>query len=76
MLTAKYCVSVLLESINSSNLVFLHLFYSGFYADLVKEDKILHSLASMLAVLDKILKKEVIINCFDPVGWELDYADF
>ncbi|NWQ78488.1 HDA10 deacetylase, partial [Columbina picui] len=32
---------------------------SGFYADLVKEDKILHSLGSMLAVLDKILKKEV-----------------
>ncbi|XP_065497984.1 polyamine deacetylase HDAC10 isoform X2 [Caloenas nicobarica] len=32
---------------------------SGFYADLVKEEKILHSLGSMLAVLDKILKKEV-----------------
>ncbi|XP_064904990.1 polyamine deacetylase HDAC10 isoform X1 [Columba livia] len=32
---------------------------SGFYADLVKEDKILHSLGNMLAVLDKILKKEV-----------------
>ncbi|NXO49596.1 HDA10 deacetylase, partial [Aramus guarauna] len=32
---------------------------SGFYADLVKEDKTLLSLRSMLAVLDKILKKEV-----------------
>ncbi|NWW98261.1 HDA10 deacetylase, partial [Caloenas nicobarica] len=32
---------------------------SGFYADLVKEEKILHSLGSMLAILDKILKKEV-----------------
>ncbi|NWX31574.1 HDA10 deacetylase, partial [Notiomystis cincta] len=32
---------------------------SGFYADLVKEDKTLLSLGSMLAVLDKILKKEV-----------------
>ncbi|XP_068852098.1 polyamine deacetylase HDAC10 isoform X3 [Aphelocoma coerulescens] len=32
---------------------------SGFYADLVKEDKILLSLGSMLAILDKILKKEV-----------------
>ncbi|XP_068021892.1 polyamine deacetylase HDAC10 isoform X1 [Melanerpes formicivorus] len=32
---------------------------SAFYADLVKEDKTLLSLGSMLAVLDKILKKEV-----------------
>ncbi|NXI54763.1 HDA10 deacetylase, partial [Chloroceryle aenea] len=32
---------------------------SGFYADLVKEDKTLNSLGSMLAILDKILKKEV-----------------
>lgn len=32
---------------------------SDFYADLVKEDKTLHSLGSMLAILDKILKKEV-----------------
>ncbi|NXB64210.1 HDA10 deacetylase, partial [Struthidea cinerea] len=32
---------------------------SGFYADLVKEDKTLVSLGSMLAILDKILKKEV-----------------
>ncbi|XP_039426896.1 polyamine deacetylase HDAC10 isoform X3 [Corvus cornix cornix] len=32
---------------------------SGFYADLVEEDKILLSLGSMLAILDKILKKEV-----------------
>ncbi|KAM4782825.1 polyamine deacetylase HDAC10 isoform 5-T6 [Cyanocitta cristata] len=32
---------------------------SGFYADLVKEDKILLPLGSMLAILDKILKKEV-----------------
>ncbi|NXA63827.1 HDA10 deacetylase, partial [Mohoua ochrocephala] len=32
---------------------------SGFYADLVKEDKTLLSLGSILAVLDKILKKEV-----------------
>ncbi|NXE01321.1 HDA10 deacetylase, partial [Chaetorhynchus papuensis] len=32
---------------------------SGFYADLVKEDKTLPSLGSMLAILDKILKKEV-----------------
>ncbi|NWH75420.1 HDA10 deacetylase, partial [Piaya cayana] len=32
---------------------------SGFYADLVKEDKTLLSLGSTLAVLDKILKKEV-----------------
>ncbi|NWU96760.1 HDA10 deacetylase, partial [Upupa epops] len=32
---------------------------SGFYADLVKEDKTLHSLGSVLAILDKILKKEV-----------------
>ncbi|NXJ38520.1 HDA10 deacetylase, partial [Ciconia maguari] len=32
---------------------------SGFYADLVKEDKTLLSLGSMLAILDKILKKEV-----------------
>ncbi|XP_009871824.1 PREDICTED: histone deacetylase 10, partial [Apaloderma vittatum] len=32
---------------------------SGFYADLVTEDKTLLSLGSMLAVLDKILKKEV-----------------
>ncbi|NWW54133.1 HDA10 deacetylase, partial [Pedionomus torquatus] len=32
---------------------------SGFYADLVKEDKMLLSLGSMLAVLDKILKNEV-----------------
>ncbi|NWU83420.1 HDA10 deacetylase, partial [Onychorhynchus coronatus] len=31
----------------------------GFYADLVKEDKTLLSLGSMLAILDKILKKEV-----------------
>uniref|UniRef100_A0A663N7A2 Histone deacetylase 10 n=1 Tax=Athene cunicularia TaxID=194338 RepID=A0A663N7A2_ATHCN len=34
-------------------------FVSGFYADLVKEDKTLLSLGSMLAILDKILKKEV-----------------
>ncbi|NWW74819.1 HDA10 deacetylase, partial [Climacteris rufus] len=32
---------------------------SGFYADLVKEDKTLLSLGRMLPVLDKILKKEV-----------------
>nr|XP_010298692.1 PREDICTED: histone deacetylase 10 [Balearica regulorum gibbericeps] len=32
---------------------------SGFYADLVKEDKTLLSLSSMLAILDKVLKKEV-----------------
>ncbi|XP_010295764.1 PREDICTED: histone deacetylase 10 [Phaethon lepturus] len=32
---------------------------SGFYADLVKEDKTLLSLGSMLAILDKILQKEV-----------------
>ncbi|XP_074757690.1 polyamine deacetylase HDAC10 isoform X3 [Athene noctua] len=32
---------------------------SGLYADLVKEDKTLLSLGSMLAILDKILKKEV-----------------
>ncbi|NXT45571.1 HDA10 deacetylase, partial [Pluvianellus socialis] len=32
---------------------------SGFYADLVQEDKTLLSLGSMLAILDKILKKEV-----------------
>ncbi|NXB14935.1 HDA10 deacetylase, partial [Rhagologus leucostigma] len=32
---------------------------SGFYADFVKEDKTLLSLGSMLAILDKILKKEV-----------------
>ncbi|NWX41860.1 HDA10 deacetylase, partial [Steatornis caripensis] len=32
---------------------------SGFYADLVKEDKTFFSLGGMLAVLDKILKKEV-----------------
>ncbi|XP_052646821.1 polyamine deacetylase HDAC10 isoform X1 [Harpia harpyja] len=32
---------------------------SGFYADIVKEDKNLLSLGSMLAILDKILKKEV-----------------
>ncbi|NXT33554.1 HDA10 deacetylase, partial [Pelecanoides urinatrix] len=32
---------------------------SGFYADLVKEDKTLLSLGSVLAILDKILKKEV-----------------
>ncbi|NXG66302.1 HDA10 deacetylase, partial [Hemiprocne comata] len=32
---------------------------SGFYGDLVKEDKTLLSLGSMLAILDKILKKEV-----------------
>ncbi|XP_042649210.1 polyamine deacetylase HDAC10 isoform X3 [Tyto alba] len=32
---------------------------SCFYADLVKEDKTLLSLGSMLAILDKILKKEV-----------------
>ncbi|NXJ47352.1 HDA10 deacetylase, partial [Spizaetus tyrannus] len=31
---------------------------SGFYADIVKEDKNLLSLGSMLAILDKILKKE------------------
>ncbi|NXP07814.1 HDA10 deacetylase, partial [Thinocorus orbignyianus] len=35
---------------------------SGFYADLVKEDKMLLSLGRMLAVLDKILKKEVVRN--------------
>ncbi|XP_062490228.1 polyamine deacetylase HDAC10 isoform X2 [Pezoporus occidentalis] len=32
---------------------------SGFYIDIVKEDKTLFSLGSVLAVLDKILKKEV-----------------
>ncbi|NXS55996.1 HDA10 deacetylase, partial [Brachypteracias leptosomus] len=32
---------------------------SGFYSDLVKEDKTLLSLGSMLAILDKICKKEV-----------------
>ncbi|NXI82857.1 HDA10 deacetylase, partial [Rhipidura dahli] len=32
---------------------------SGFYADLVKEEKALLSLGRMLAILDKILKKEV-----------------
>ncbi|XP_008934517.1 PREDICTED: histone deacetylase 10, partial [Merops nubicus] len=32
---------------------------SDFFADLVKEDKTLLSLSSMLAILDKILKKEV-----------------
>ncbi|XP_061844835.1 polyamine deacetylase HDAC10 isoform X2 [Colius striatus] len=32
---------------------------SGFYPHLVKEDKTLVSLSSMLAVLDKVLKKEV-----------------
>ncbi|NWR32097.1 HDA10 deacetylase, partial [Tachuris rubrigastra] len=32
---------------------------SDFYADLVKDDKTLLSLGSMLAILDKILKKEV-----------------
>ncbi|XP_049670199.1 polyamine deacetylase HDAC10 isoform X1 [Accipiter gentilis] len=32
---------------------------SGFYADIVKEDKNLLSLGSILATLDKILKKEV-----------------
>ncbi|NXX78803.1 HDA10 deacetylase, partial [Urocolius indicus] len=32
---------------------------SDFYSDLVKEDKMLLSLSSMLAILDKILKKEV-----------------
>ncbi|XP_057271732.1 polyamine deacetylase HDAC10 isoform X2 [Pezoporus wallicus] len=32
---------------------------SGFYVDIVKEDKTLFSLGSVLAVLDKILKKEV-----------------
>uniref|UniRef100_A0A8B9RQ97 Histone deacetylase 10 n=1 Tax=Accipiter nisus TaxID=211598 RepID=A0A8B9RQ97_9AVES len=32
---------------------------SGFYADIVKEDKNLLSLGSILAILDKILKKEV-----------------
>ncbi|NXH37055.1 HDA10 deacetylase, partial [Myiagra hebetior] len=32
---------------------------SVFYADLLKEDKTLPSLGSMLAILDKILKKEV-----------------
>ncbi|KAJ7397848.1 Gamma-tubulin complex component 6 [Pitangus sulphuratus] len=31
---------------------------SGFYADLVKDDKTLLSLGSLLAILDKILKKE------------------
>ncbi|NXU43203.1 HDA10 deacetylase, partial [Drymodes brunneopygia] len=36
---------------------------SGFYADLVKKEKTLLSLGSMLAILDKILKKEVIIYC-------------
>lgn len=35
----------------------------------MKEDKNLLSLGSMLAILDKILKKEVIINCFDLGGW-------
>ncbi|NXI44690.1 HDA10 deacetylase, partial [Galbula dea] len=34
-------------------------FVSAFYTDLVKEDKALLSLGSMLAILDKILKKEV-----------------
>ncbi|CAN0007928.1 unnamed protein product [Bubo scandiacus] len=34
-------------------------FVSGFYADLVKDDKTSLSLGSMLAILDKILKKEV-----------------
>ncbi|KAL9853083.1 polyamine deacetylase HDAC10 isoform 2-T2 [Geothlypis trichas] len=33
--------------------------FSGFYADLVKEDKTLLSLGSTLVILDKILKKEV-----------------
>ncbi|KAM6095366.1 polyamine deacetylase HDAC10 isoform 2-T3 [Chlamydotis macqueenii] len=33
---------------------------SGFYADLVKEDETLLCLGSMLAILDKILKKEVL----------------
>ncbi|NXB35180.1 HDA10 deacetylase, partial [Eulacestoma nigropectus] len=32
---------------------------SGFYGDIVKEDKTLLSLGSMLVILDKILKKEV-----------------
>ncbi|NXM97784.1 HDA10 deacetylase, partial [Sylvia borin] len=32
---------------------------SGFYADLVKEDKTLLSLGNMFVILDKILKKEV-----------------
>ncbi|NWU18178.1 HDA10 deacetylase, partial [Cephalopterus ornatus] len=32
---------------------------SGFYVDLVEDDKTLLSLGSMLAILDKILKKEV-----------------
>ncbi|NXF01935.1 HDA10 deacetylase, partial [Smithornis capensis] len=32
---------------------------SAFYADLVKDDKTLLSLGSMLAILDKILKKEI-----------------
>ncbi|NXT14466.1 HDA10 deacetylase, partial [Prunella fulvescens] len=32
---------------------------SGFYADLVKEDRTLLSLGSMFVILDKILKKEV-----------------
>ncbi|NXC86220.1 HDA10 deacetylase, partial [Cercotrichas coryphoeus] len=32
---------------------------SGFYADLVREDKTLLSLGSMFVILDKILKKEV-----------------
>lgn len=40
-----------------------NLFYSGFYADLVKEDKTLLSLGSMFVILDKIIKKEVIIYC-------------
>ncbi|NXN91671.1 HDA10 deacetylase, partial [Rhinopomastus cyanomelas] len=32
---------------------------SGFYADVAKEEKTLHSLGSILPILDKILKKEV-----------------
>ncbi|NXT02217.1 HDA10 deacetylase, partial [Jacana jacana] len=35
---------------------------SGFYADLVKDDKMLLSLGNMLAILDKILLKEVVCN--------------
>jgi len=35
----------------------------------VKDDETLLSFGSMLAVLDKILKKEVITNCIDLGGW-------
>lgn len=35
----------------------------------MKEDKTLHSLGSMLAILDKILKKEVRITCFNHEDW-------